>query len=107
MSRKYNELIKSTSTPILIRANGVDFPSMVDIIVKIGTEEYKLSTDPLVVVTDPDDITKLEIKAGLVSSLTAGKYLLHLSVVDANYPSGLVLTDCIINDLEVIVRDIC
>lgn len=103
----YNEIIKSTDTPILVRFNGVSFPSYDNIIVDIGTEQYTLQSNPDVVITNSDDITLLEIRAGVQTSLANGSYLLKVEIVNADYNDGLVLTDCVINNLQVIVRDKC
>lgn len=107
MSNVFNEIIKTTSTPVIVRFSGVDFPSQDDVVVKIGTETYQSSTQPTNVVVDANDKTKLEVVIGTVTALDVGKYQLQITIVNSTYPSGLVLSDCITNILEVQVRDVC
>lgn len=103
----HNEIIKGTDTPVIIRANGVNFPSYDNILVTIGTESYSKQSNPTVIVTDTDDVTLLEIRVGNVTSLAVGTYLLKITIVNADYPNGNVLTDCVRENLKVTVRNQC
>jgi hypothetical protein len=102
----WDTVVKTTSTPVIIRVNGVNLPSMADITVKLGTETYTKVSNPEVFLLDTNDITKLELLLG-DTALAVGSYILHLSVTDADHPDGISLTDCILGDIVIKVRDAC
>ena len=102
----WNEIIRSTDTPVIVRVNGVDLPSQANIIVKIGDETYSKNSNSSVFKLDTDDITRLELLLG-DTLLAVGSYALHISVVNADHPNGVTLTDCVTNVINIKVRDIC
>jgi hypothetical protein len=103
---KWDTIIKTTDTPIIVRINGVDLPSQANIIVKLGTETYTKLLNASSFKLDTNDITKLELLLG-GTSLAVGGYTLHISVVNADHPKGVTLTDCVTNVINIKVRDIC
>lgn len=107
MALQYREIIKGSDTPVLVRANGVNFPSYTDIAVRVGSEEYKKTTHAANVVTHLDDITLLELKLGALTSLANNEYTLHIEIFNSDYPNGFLLSDCVIEKLTVTVRDKC
>lgn len=106
MASLFNEIIKTTSTPIKVRFSGVDFPAFTDIEVTIETDIRTKLLNASSVVTDVDDITLLTLFYG-DTTLDVGTYTLHVKVTDATFPNGLILSDCVIGCLKVKVRDLC
>jgi len=102
----WNTIIRGTDTPIIVRINGVDLPSQADIIVKIGDETYSKNSNSSAFKLDTDDITRLELLLG-DTLLEVGSYALHISVVNADHPRGITLTDCVESVITVKVREIC
>lgn len=102
----WDTIVKTTDTPVIVRINGVDLPSQSNIIVKIGDETYSKISNPTNFKLDTNDITKLELLLGN-TALAVGGYTLHISVVNADHPNGVTLTDCVTNVINIKVRDIC
>ena len=102
----WDTIVKTTDTPVIVRINGVDLPSQSNIIVKLGTETYTKAANSSSFKLDTEDTTKLELLLGN-TALAVGSYKLHISVVNADHPNGVVLTDCVTNVINIKVRDIC
>lgn len=102
----WNTIIKGTDTPVIVRINGVDLPSQANIIVRLGDEVYSKTSNSSSFLLNIDDITRLELLLG-DTALEVGSYVLHITVVNADHPRGVTLTDCIESSIIVKVRDIC